>query len=136
MQFAMDFRPKEEYEEAGVALVQDDRYHYTFTVRQKDGARVLTLTEVKNHARTVLAETPLEQDGRIYLTVTATAEGYHFYYGFRDQEFRLLCKDADPTLLSSLVNEGFTGTYIGMYATSNHNASSNYADFDWVLYEA
>lgn len=34
------------------------------------------------------------------------------------------------------MNEGFTGTYIGMYATSNHNASSNYADFDWVLYEA
>jgi len=97
---------------------------------------VLTLTEVKNHVRTVLAETPLEKDGRIYLTVAATPEGYHFYYGYSDQEFRLLCKNVDPTLLSSLVNEGFTGAYIGMYATSNHSPVKNHADFDWVLYEA
>ena len=102
----------------------------------KNGSRVLTLTEVKNHVRTVLAETPLEKDGRIYLTVAATPEGYHFYYGYSDQEFRLLCKNVDPTLLSSLVNEGFTGAYIGMYATSNHSPVKNHADFDWVLYEA
>ena len=38
----------------------------------------------------------------------------------------------DPTLLSSLVNEGFTGAYIGMYATSNHSPVKNHADFDWV----
>ena len=69
MQFAMDFQPTNPCEEAGAALVQDDRYHYTFTVGLKNGSRVLTLTEVKNHVRTVLAETPLEKDGRIYLTV-------------------------------------------------------------------
>ena len=136
MQFAMDFQPTNPCEEAGAALVQDDRYHYTFTVGLKNGSRVLTLTEVKNHVRTVLAETPLEKDGRIYLTVAATPEGYHFYYGYSDQEFRLLCKNVDPTLLSSLVNEGFTGAYIGMYATSNHSPVKNHADFDWVLYEA
>lgn len=44
-------------------------------------------------------------------------------------------KYAVPTLLSSLVNEGFTGTYIGMYASSNHTASKNHADYDWVVYE-
>lgn len=136
MQFAMDFQPTNPCEEAGAALVQDDRYHYTFTVGLKNGSRVLTLTEVKNHVRTVLAETPLEKNGRIYLTVAATPEGYHFYYGYSDQEFQLLCKNVDPTLLSSLVNEGFTGAYIGMYATSNHSPVKNHADFDWVLYEA
>ena len=31
-------------------------------------------------------------------------------------------------------NEGFTGTYIGMYASSNGTETTNYADYDWFLY--
>lgn len=31
----MDFTPETDYEEAGLALIQDDRYHYTFTVCRK-----------------------------------------------------------------------------------------------------
>ena len=41
----------------------------------------------------------------------------------------------DGSLLSSVVNEGFTGAYIGMYASSNHTASENHADFDWFSYQ-
>ena len=83
----------------------------------------------------LLKEAPLPASGRIYLTVTASREGYHFYYGMTDQEFLPFFTNADPTLLSSLTNEGFTGTYLGMYASSNHQDSNNYADFDWFLYE-
>ena len=42
---------------------------------------------------------------------------------------------ADPTLLSSVTNSGFTGTYLGMYGTSNKQKTEGYADFDWILYE-
>lgn len=135
LQTAMDFSPLSENEEAGLALVQDDRYHYRYTVTQKNGCRTLTLFSCSNHENSLLAETALSFSGRIYLTVTATEEGYHFYYGDDDQTLIPLYQKADPTLLSSLVNEGFTGTYIGMYASSNHTSSDNYADFDWVIYE-
>lgn len=47
----------------------------------------------------------------------------------------LLEEHVDASLLSSVVNNGFTGTYIGMYATSNHTENSNHADFDWFDYQ-
>ena len=101
----------------------------------------LTVTSVKNHMKTDLARTELngfskKMPGRIYLMVTGDEAGYHFYYGYDDQTPNPLLQDADPTLLSSLTNEGFTGTYLGIYATSNHCPSDNCADFDWVIYEA
>lgn len=131
----MDFEPKTAQEEAGLALIQDDRFHYRFTVSLKKDSRIVTLVRCSNHEETILGEAPVSRNGRIYLTVTATEEGYHFYYGSDDQELLPLCLKVDPTLLSSLVNEGFTGTYIGMYASSNRTESANYADYDWVIYE-
>lgn len=132
---AMDFGPQSSREEAGLALVQDDRYHYRYTVSRLEGQRTLSLTVCDNHKQTLLAGAPLEEEGRIYLTVTGTDEGYHFYYGSSESEYRPLYMGADPRILSSLVNEGFTGTYIGMYASSNHGPSGNHADYDWVIYE-
>lgn len=136
MKAAMDFAPFAECEEAGLALVQDDRYHYTFTLSRQKDTLILKVTSVNNHRRTILAETKLDAIKRIYLTVTGDYMGYHFYYGCDEQEMTPVFLNADPTLLSSLTNEGFTGTYIGMYATSNHCSSKNYADFDWVIYES
>ncbi|MFV2172230.1 hypothetical protein ACFHW2_12410 [Actinomadura sp. LOL_016] len=40
----------------------------------------------------------------------------------------------DGDMLSSQVAGGFTGVYIGLYATANGRASRNHADFDWFEY--
>lgn len=136
IQVSIDFIPENNSEEAGLALVQDDRFHYTFTIIQNQGSRMLQLTSTAFSKSIHLKDAVLPSDGRIYLTVTATTEGYHFYYGLSDQEYILFHANADLTLLSSLRNEGFTGTYIGMYASSNKTASQNHADFDWFIYEA
>lgn len=135
IQAAMDFAPTTAQEEAGLALVQDDRFHYTFTVTKQGGARQICLRAVRRGQVCPLAAAELPAAGRVYLTVCATAEGYHFYYGMGEQSFVLLYQNADPTLLSSVTNEGFTGAYLGLYATANHTQSGNYADFDWVVYE-
>lgn len=132
---AMDFAPTEPYQSAGLALVQDDRFHYTFTVSGDGAQRWVRLQAVRDGVPQTLAKAPLHAAGRIYLTVSATAGGYHFYYGRSEGEFVPLYQNADPTLLSSLTNEGFTGAYLGMYATANHQPCDNYADFDWFLYE-
>ena len=47
----------------------------------------------------------------------------------------MIYENADLKVLSSIANEGFTGTYIGMYATSNHFDSENRAYFDFANYE-
>lgn len=41
----------------------------------------------------------------------------------------------DASLLSSVVNNGFTGVYLGMYTSSAHEPSTSYADFDWFQYQ-
>lgn len=135
MQAAMEFTPACEAEEAGIALVQDDRFHYTATVSMEDGQPVIRAACVKNSVRTTLARQPLHRAGRLYLTVSADKAGYHFYYGYEPQQMTALVTGADPVLLSSVTNAGFTGTYLGMYASSNGQASENHADFDWFLYE-
>lgn len=135
MQAAMDFTPETDYEEAGLALIQDDRYHYTFTVCRKNDFLYAQVRECRNHVITLLAETKLNCNGRIYLTVAANKQGYHFYYGYDDQTMIPVYLHGNPEILSSITNEGFTGTYLGMYATSNGQTSDNFADFDWVIYE-
>ncbi|MCC8104057.1 MAG: glycoside hydrolase family 43 protein [Clostridiales bacterium] len=155
MQAAIDFVPRTEYEEAGLALIQDDRFHYRFTIALEDGKRVVSVI-ARQKCKNVLTESnvltgshpadfaelllgketlPGAATDRVYLTVTATEEGYHFYYGMDDQSFVPVVLRADERLLSSIVNEGFTGTYLGMYASSNHRKSDNYVDYDWVVYE-
>ncbi len=131
---AMEFSLKAQ-EEAGLALIQDDRFHYTFTVIDKNTQMYLEVREVRNSVITPLASARIVAGGRIYLSVCCDESGYHFYYGYTEQEMILLRKDADLSLLSSITNEGFTGAYIGMYATSNKKPSSSYADFDWFVYE-
>lgn len=137
LQTAMDFSPASPGEEAGLALIQDDRFHYRFTVTAagQTGSRLLILTERRGRSETALHTAEIAFCGRIYLTVTADGEGYHFYYGENDQLLNEFYSGADPALLSSLTNEGFTGAYLGMYASSNHTLSHNHADFDWFLYE-
>jgi alpha-N-arabinofuranosidase len=40
----------------------------------------------------------------------------------------------DSRILSTPVAGGFVGAYIGIYASSNGQLSTNHADFDWFEY--
>ena len=137
---AMEFIPSTPLEEAGIALVQDDRFHYLMTVRESNGKRVLQLWKTEKGLRTLVKETVLktgegDKTSRIYLSVQGHTDGYTFYYGYDEQEMLPFVSYMDGSLLSSVVNEGFTGAYIGMYASSNHTVSENHADFDWFSYQ-
>ena len=38
-------------------------------------------------------------------------------------------------LIETLLSRGYTGAYLGLYATSNGKTTEAYADFDWVRYQ-
>ena len=132
---AMEFTPANENEEAGIALVQDDRFHYLMVLVQKDEKPFLQAYKTENGTKSLLAETEIKDVKRLYLSVQGNTTDYDFYYGYTDQEMLPLVRGLDASLLSSVVNNGFTGTYIGMYTSSNHQPSTNYADFDWFNYQ-
>ncbi|MFT3985132.1 MAG: glycoside hydrolase family 43 protein [Lachnospiraceae bacterium] len=131
---AMEFCPGEGCEECGISLIQDDRYHYSLLVGLKNRRRVLRLYQVMESEKQLIKEIEIP-DGRIYLSVFCTGEMYDCYYAFKEGENKLLCKELPADLLSSDVNEGFTGAYMGPYATSNGRKSEAYGDFDWFFYQ-
>jgi xylan 1,4-beta-xylosidase len=78
---------------------------------------------------------PILRKGALYLTVICRTDAYDFYYGYTEGECTLLQSDIKASLLSSYTNKGFTGVYIGVYATANGKSSISKAYFDWFLYE-
>lgn len=131
---AMEFTPENDLEEAGIVLIQDNRYNLVFVKTFRNNRAVLQLHRTENGVRTLIKELPLENTGRLCLSVQGRCETYAFFYGPNEHELKLFAEDIDAALLSSTVNEGFTGVYIGMYASSNKSVSTNYADFDWFHY--
>ncbi len=147
------FAPAAPEEEAGIVLLQDDRFSYLLTLGCTDaGKTVLRLAACRDGVHSVLAETALAEEEsalpdrpvRCGLILGSSCRGtaYDFWYALPDPETGaaepgrrvMIAKDLPAELLSSNVNEGFTGAYVGMYASASGAESDNAAEFDWFLY--
>ena len=80
----------------------------------------------------VVAQTVIPE-GLIELHVKTDPLQYTFKYVLNGQTHTLAT--GETRLLSSEVAGGFTGVYIGMYATGNGKSASSPADFDWFRYQ-
>jgi len=132
----MDFTPQADHEEAGMVLLSDDRFNYVFVLGQKDGKPMVKLAKTEGGKYALIAGVAVEETGSITLIVRGSDTLYDFYFQTSESGEIKLGDSQKASLLSSTVNEGFTGTYIGMYASSNKHQSDNYADFDWFYYKA
>lgn len=126
---ALDFLPGAG-ECAGLALVQNDDHH-VLLVRT---ARGLELVRRKAGGDDLLASVRVPGHRRLYLGVEARGQAYQARYAVAAGEWIDLGDPVDGRILSSAVAGGFTGAYIGMYASSNGRPSSNVAAFDWFEY--
>lgn len=122
---SVDFNPTASNEEAGLVVRADDRNHYDLVVTQRKGRRVAILRKVlKNRADEVIIG-KLPQEGAIRLSVCATESTYTFKAG------KSVLGTASTRDLSNESVGGFTGVFIGMYASGNGKPSAVPADFDW-----
>jgi alpha-N-arabinofuranosidase len=78
-------------------------------------------------------EIPL-QNGPVQLKISGTERYYTFSFSVDGKTFSKI-GEADTRYLSSVTAGGFTGVYIGLYATGNGQKSRSPADFDWFTYE-
>jgi alpha-N-arabinofuranosidase len=132
---SLEFQPQTELEAAGVVLLQNMEYQYRMEVTLAEGKKSVRLIRRTAGTDEVLALQPLQEPhSRIYLKVEAVGQSYSFHYATRSEEWQPLVEDADGTLLSSDVAGGFTGSVMGLYASSHGTGSSNYADFDYFEY--
>jgi alpha-N-arabinofuranosidase len=129
----MDFDPEANSESAGLVLLQNCdfqiRMEYT---RMNDRAVIRLLKRVAGEDQTWSIQEV--ETKRMFLKIEVYGQSYNFYYALEPEEWHVLYENVDGRILSTEVAGGFTGSYIGMYASSNGRESQNVADFDYFEY--
>ncbi len=132
----MDFVPDQQGTAAGIAVVQNDRFYLRCLCMQTaDGAVVVRLIQRAHGEDALLAEVALSSYlGSIHWKIEAHGQAYRFFYALQPEGWLPIGNAVHGGFLSSTVAYGFTGVYIGVYATSHGNPSANHADYDWFEY--
>jgi xylan 1,4-beta-xylosidase len=128
----MEFVPASDKEEAGLVVERDKDNYFKFTLTLEAGQTCLRLVKGSSDQ---LVDEPIAksvvQSGSIYLKITSESVNYSFSYSFDRKNWKIIQNQVDGRLLGMAGAGRFTGTFIGMYASSNGSTCKNYADFDW-----
>jgi xylan 1,4-beta-xylosidase len=137
----ISFDPGKENEEAGLVIRGNEKNHYEIAVGLSEGKRVIIYRWVRN--KKVFKEQKFEAPGTedVVLIVNATPLEYQFAFqlaGGSEQPVNSADGPAGIARTQDLSSEkigGFTGVFIGLYATGNGTACETPADFDWFEYK-
>lgn len=135
------FNPRQEGESAGLFYGQHAYAHFKLEVSQEDGKKQVQLYKVyKTHRRdTEIIEEKIAAvgvtDKIVILSAKAKGTDIQFFYEPSSGERLAIGPPQSSLFLSSRLAGGFTGSYVGMFATSNGKESSNVASFDWFEYK-
>ena len=137
----VDFVPARDGEEAGLSVYMNPDHRYEIGVGRANGRRqVFVRQRIGRYLEAVTASAPVDESNPVVLQVEATPTEYRFSFGpvpaGADAAPSLRALGAAETrYLSSEVAGGFTGVFIGLYATGNGQPASAPAHFDWFEYE-
>lgn len=132
---SMTFQPTAEGCAAGVSIVQKDDNHITFAVIQKNKQVHLQLTLAEPNQTQVLVKEAAIPDYRntLVFKIESRDHSYSFSYSLTGAEGPFMPFAETPA--NRLLSKGYTGAYLGLYATGNGLSGSGFADFDWVDYQ-
>lgn len=127
----MEFNPNKNNEEAGMTLLNNGA-HFDLLVKQSNGKRVLVC---RLHFGNVIhdSEQIALKAGPVKLMVKGEKSNFSFWYAQGNEPLKEVQKVASK-FLSSETAGGFTGLYVGLYATGNGKACTAAADYDWFEY--
>jgi alpha-N-arabinofuranosidase len=128
----IEFDPVNENEEAGMVLLNHGT-HFDLSIRRSNGRRILV---VRLQFGSVLYESDeiVLEPGPVNLRIEGAGSTFLFSYSHGDDGFQAI-QDVSARYLSSETIGGFTGTYVGLYATGNGQPSMTGADYDWFEYQ-
>lgn len=126
----MEFTATAENEEAGLVIRGNDKNHYDLLVTMRNGRRTAILRQYLDDKEADVKTMELPEKGEVTLSISSTPAQYQFYVKCGNKKARLI-GTADTRNLANEVIYGFTGVFIGMYASGNGTACKNPADFDW-----
>jgi len=128
----LDFSPGSENEEAGLTVLINERHHYELAVTLTGRKRSVM---VRRRIGGLAAKVACRDigSGLLKLRIDADRNMYRFSYALNDDDFKPLA-EARTRYLSTEIAGGWTGVYLGMYASGNGKAADAPAFFDWFDY--
>ncbi|MFZ4547671.1 MAG: glycoside hydrolase family 43 protein [Bacteroidales bacterium] len=133
-QAKMEFLPTTENSEAGISLVQKDNNYFTFSVIKKGGYYLQIKLAKPDKEPQIIAETEIKDfASQILFKISSSNHKYQFSFSLdgMPDSFSLI-KETDS---DHILSKGYTGAYLGVYASSNGLQTKDFADFDWVTYK-
>ena len=127
----LDFNPENANEEAGMILLNNGT-HFDLIIKQSKGRRVVAGRLRFGSVVHETAEAVLKP-GPVKLIIRGERANFILLYSQGNDEPKELTKVMARYLSSETVG-GFTGVFIGLYATGNGRACKANADYDWFEY--
>lgn len=118
----MKFIPKSDKELAGLTCYQSERFNYVFGVTKKGKDFYILLERTEKGQSKIIASEKIDVKKPIQLQVVARGDEYKFNYSVDGVNFTNLGGTVSGDILSTNVAGGFTGSLIGLYATSANDA--------------
>lgn len=130
MQAKMEFNAKSQNEVAGVTIYRASTNYYQMVKTQN------TVKLIRRQGKNieVMAEKPYTKSDVIF-SIKAVGGTMNFMFGDKEWSKETLAEGISLEAISDEKTLGFTGPFIGMYASSNGTSSQNEALFDWFDYE-
>jgi len=124
----LNFAPSNKNEEAGFTALMNERYHLDLVKTKGKLVLRYRLGEIKHIEKEVSVSAKT-----VYLRIESTPELYSFLYSLDGKDFKVLGK-VNTNLISTETAGGFTGVFLGLFASGNGKASQTPAEFDWFDY--
>ena len=124
------FDPQHQNEEAGLVLRGNEKNHFETGITLKDGKRQVFLKKTIDGKASGPVQFEELANGDVTLSVEGAPLSYRFFFQQENRSRKELGAAATRDLATETIG-GFTGVYVGMYATGNGSKSSRPADFDW-----
>lgn len=123
------YKPESENDLAGIVCLQSESFNYLFgvTKKGKDYFVVLQRNEKKEGSTavtsTIAGSAKVDISKPVKLRVEANGDEYAFSYAIGEGDFTNVGGTVSGDILSTNVAGGFTGTLLGLYATSANDAT-------------
>jgi alpha-N-arabinofuranosidase len=129
----LTFSPATATETAGLVAMQNDRFHYRLLLRQHEGRTVVSLRKMEAGVETEVASLPWSSPD-VVLALEGNLLAYTFMVGSSLEDLRPIGPAQDARVCGTTRAGGFIGPFVGMYASSEGQPSTNTATFDWFEY--
>lgn len=115
------YAPKSEKDLAGLVHYQSERFNYAFGVTKNGNDNYLVLARTERGNTSIVASEKVDVRKPIQLQIEAKGDDYRFNYSTDSKNFKNLGGTVSGDILSTNVAGGFTGSLIGLYATSGND---------------